>query len=70
MAKFVLQNNSFELNGRTKQQISGTAIGTMFAPPYACIFMDQVELEFLKTQIYKSLVWFKYIDIFFIWTHG
>ena len=70
MAKFVLQNNSFELNGRTKQQISGTAIGTMFAPPYACIFMDQVELEFLKTQIYKLLVWFKYIDIFFIWTHG
>ena len=70
MAKFVLQNNSSELNGRTKQQISGTAIGTTFAPPYACIFMDQVELEFLKTQIYKSLVWFKYIDIFFIWTHG
>ena len=28
MAKFVLQNNYFEFNGETKQQISGTAIGT------------------------------------------
>ena len=32
MAKFVLQNNYFEFNGETKQQISGTAIGTKFAP--------------------------------------
>ena len=31
MAKFVLQNNYFELNGETKQQISGTAIGTKSA---------------------------------------
>ena len=40
MAKFILQNNYFEFNGETKQQISGTAIGTKFTPPYACIFMD------------------------------
>ena len=32
MAKFVLPNNYFEFNGETKQQISGTAIGTKFAP--------------------------------------
>ena len=67
MAKFVLRNNYFEFNGVTKKQISGTAIGTTFAPPYACIFMDQVESEFLKTQIHQPLVWFRYIDdIFFI----
>ena len=53
MAKFVLQNNYFEFTGETKQQISGTAIGTKFAPPYACIFMDQAESEFLKTQIHQ-----------------
>ena len=71
MAQFVLQNNYFEFNGETKQQISGTAIGTMFTPPYACIFIDQAESELLKTQIYQPLVWFRYIDdIFFIWTHG
>ena len=70
MAKFLVQNNCFEFNGETKQQISGTAVGTNFAPPYECIFMDQVESEFLKTQIHQPLVWFRCIDdIFFIWTH-
>ena len=71
MAKFVLKNNYFEFNGKVKQQISGTAIGTKFAPPYACIFMDEVETSFLETQEIEPLVWFRYIDdVFFIWTHG
>ena len=71
LAKFVLQNNYFEFNGEIKQQISGTDIETKFAPPYACISMDHVESEFLKTQQHQPLVWFRYIDdIFFIWTHG
>ena len=62
MAEFVLQNNYFEFNGKIKHQIS---------PPYACIFMNQVETQFLKTQQCKPLVWLRYIDsIFFIWTHG
>ena len=50
MADFVLKNNFFEFNGEVKRQKSGTAIGTKFAPPYACIFMDEVETEFLKSQ--------------------
>ena len=71
MAKFVLKNNYFEFNSKVKQQISGTAIGTKFAHPYACIFMDEVETSFLETQKMKPLVWFRYIDdMFFIWTHG
>ena len=48
-----------------------TAIGTKFAPPCACIFMEKVEIEFLESQVYKLLVWFRYIDdVFFIWSHG
>jgi len=71
MASFVLKNNFFEFNDVVMQQISGTAIGTKFAPPYACIFMDQIESDFLKTQSLQPLVWLRYIDdIFFIWTHG
>ena len=31
--------------------------------------MDQVESKFLQTQKFQPLVWFRYIDIFFIWTH-
>ena len=44
-----------------------TTIGTEFAPPYACIFMEKVEIQFLESQVYKLLVWFWYIDdVFFI----
>ena len=71
MARFVLQNSYFEFNGIVKQQISGTAISTKFAPTYACIFMDKLETDFLNTQEYLPLAWYRYIDdIFFIWRHG
>ena len=50
---------------------SGTAIGTKFAPPYACIFMDEVETEFLKNQELQPFLWLCYIDdIFLTWSHG
>ena len=71
MARFFLENNYFEFNGDVKKQISGTAIGTKFAPPYACIFMDKLETKCLQSHSLQPLVWFRYInDIFFIWTHG
>ena len=56
MVEFVLKNNYFEFNGKVKKQISGTTIGTKFALPYTCIFMDQFDIEFLETQKHKSLV--------------
>ena len=67
----MLKNNYFEFGNNIKQQISGTAIGTKFAPPYACIFMSNLEIKFLEGQYIQPLVWLRYIDdIFFIWTHG
>ena len=71
MASFALENNYFEFNGEVKKQISGTVIGTKFAPPYACIFMDDLETNFLQCQSLQPLVWFRYMDgIFFIWIHS
>ena len=71
MAEFVLKNNFFEFNSKIKQQVSGTAIGTKFAPPYACLFMDKFETSFLETQQLQPLVWFRNIDdIYCIWMHG
>ena len=55
MAEFTLKNNYFEFNRKFKKQISGNTIATKFAPPYACIFMDQVKTEFLETQKHKRL---------------
>ena len=69
MADFVLKNNIFEFDCKFCQQISGTAIWTKFAPPYACIFMEYIEPEFLKTQAIKPWLWKRFIDdIIFIWT--
>ena len=55
MAEFVQKNNFFEFDTNVYQQISGTAIGTKFAPPYACIFKDQIETKFLEKQNLKLL---------------
>ena len=71
MARFVLKNNFFEFNDTVYQQTSSTAIGTKFAPPYACLSMDRVETDLLNGEEVKPWVWMRYIDdIFFIWTEG
>ena len=53
MAKFILKNNFFEFENKIIQQISGKAIGTKFAPPYACLFMGRIEKDFLDSEIVK-----------------
>ena len=72
MAEFVLKNNFLEFNGSVKQQVSGMVRnGTKCAPTHACIFMDEVETEYLETQERTPPICFRHIgDIFFIWTHG
>ena len=68
MGEFAFKNNFFEFDEKVQQQISGTAIGTKFTSPYACIFIDKVETDFLEKQTMKPLVWLKCIDnIFFVW---
>ena len=69
MVEFVLKNNYFEFNANVKHQISGTAIGTTLSPPYACIYMDYKENQFLKNKQIQPCIWFSNIDdIFFICT--
>ena len=69
IADFVLKNSYFEFNDQIKQQISGTAIGTNFASPYACLFIDKIETAFLETQELQPLMWFRYIDGIFLSGH-
>ena len=63
MADFVLKNSLFEVDSKFYKQISGRTIGTKFASPYAYIFMDHIEKEFLKTQ-YKKLWFCIYVYIY------
>ena len=48
MAEFVLNKNFVEFNSKIKQQVSGTAISTRFAPLYECLFMAKFETSFLE----------------------
>ena len=58
-----------EFETKIIQQIPGRAIGTKFAPPYACLIMDRIENKFLDSEIVKPWLWLRHIDdIFFIWT--
>ena len=59
LAEFVLKNNFFEFKNEIKQQIPGTTNGTKFAPPYACIYMDKTESDFLKAQELQPIVLFR-----------
>ena len=68
MAEFVLKNNLFEFNSKFYKQISRTTIGTNFAPPYACILMNYIETEFLKSQQRKHWLWKRFIDDIFSFT--
>ena len=71
LAELVLKNNIFEFDEKVYRQLRGTAIGTKMAPPYAIIFLAELEERFLASCEHKPEVWFRYIDdIFMIWTHG
>ena len=59
-----------QFNNEIKKQISGTTIGSKFAPLYACIYMEETGTDFLKTQELQPFSWLRYIDnTFFIWAH-
>ena len=64
-------SSKVKFDSKVEQQISGSGIGTRFAPPYACVFIDKVEIDFLETQTVTPLVWLRYIrNIFFIWNES
>ena len=71
LARCVVENNVFEHNGQTYKQKQGTAIGTKMAPPYAILFMADLEEKLLESFPLKPRVWWRYIDdIFLLWEHG
>ena len=54
LEEIFLKNNIFHFNEKTLKQLRGRAIGTKFVPPYAIIFMADLEeriLEEIKLQL-------------------
>ena len=71
LTECVLKNNIFEHNTSFYKQLRGTTIGTKMAPPYAILFMGDLEEKILKDCDKKPLIWWRYIDdIFMLWQHG
>ena len=64
--KPILQENSFEFNGKNYLQTHGTAMGTKMAVAFANIFMSAVETEILNLSKTKPLEWKRYIDDIFL----
>ena len=48
LAECILKNNIFEHNTSFYKQLRATAIGTKMVPPYAIIFMNDLEEKLLK----------------------
>ena len=65
-AEIVLKNNIFEFDEKTFRQVRGTAIGTKFAPPYAILFIADLEEKILSAFEEKPMIWWRYIDNIFL----
>ena len=48
---FILSNNNFYFDGELYHQLIGTAMGTTFAPPYACLSIAYLE----ETKLYPQV---------------
>ena len=58
----ILQENSFQLNGKDYLQTHGAAMGTKMGVAFANIFMVKTEKEILRQSDTKPIVWKRFID--------
>jgi hypothetical protein len=65
LTRLVLTNNIIEFNGRLFIQLSGTSMGSKFAPSYACIYMNWFEKTHLPNAPIQPVIWRRYIDDIF-----
>ena len=73
LAEIILSNNFFKYSGKYYLQCQGTAMGSAFAPSYACLVMGFWEEKFIhnsvnNTFLSKIALWRRYIDdVLLIW---
>lgn len=66
-----LTRNDFSFNGKHFLQIHGTAMGKIFAPSYANIYMASWEQTAFSKCKQLPIVYFRYLDdLFGLWTFG
>ena len=62
MVSLILQENSFQFNGKDYLQTHGTATGTKMAVAFANIFMAKIEKGILRQSTTKPTFWKRFID--------
>ena len=62
MLSLILQENSFQFNGKDYLQSHGTAMGTKMAVAFANIFMAKIEREILRQSNTTPIFWKRFID--------
>ncbi|KAL9977710.1 hypothetical protein ACROYT_G015146 [Oculina patagonica] len=62
MLSLILQENSFQFNGKDYLQSHGTAMGTKMAVAFANIFMAKIERQILRLSNTKPIFWKRFID--------
>ena len=62
MLSLILQENSFQFNGKDYPQTHGTAMGTKMAIAFANTFMAKIEKEILRQSSIKPIFWKRFID--------
>ena len=68
MLRLILQENSFQFNGKDFLQTHGTALGTKTAVSFPNIFMAKIETAVVDQHSTRPLLWKRYIDdVFSLW---
>ena len=71
LLQLVLNNNYFKFGQRVYRQRQGVAMGNHLAPPFAIVFMDQLEQKMLRQAKLKPASYDRYVDdCLVVWTHG
>ena len=69
--EYILASNDFQFNNQFFLQISGTAMGKIFSPHYADIYMADWERTALAKSRLLPTLYLRYLDdIFIIWEHS
>ena len=66
LTEILLKHNIFEFDEETFRQVRETAVGTKIAPPYAILFMVDLEEKILSAFEEKAMTWWRYIDDIFL----
>ena len=68
MLSLILQENSFQFNGKDFLQFHGTALGTKMAVAFANIFLAKIERKILRQSNTTPIFWKRFIDdIILMW---